>query len=452
MKILVLESDQSLRQLYGHVFDSLGGEWEVLEAGNCSEAIDILQINAIDLIVCCHELTLGETSTPLLRYLEQTSFLGPVLLLSVSSIGDLRLPWFGSRSSHHFFQMPIQLETLAEKVGSLMYNRYESDTNIDHDFTRTRLAYFFRYNRVLCDVFIRLSPSKLVKVISAGDRYGDDDIEKFRKRGIRHFYVTKDDFRRWTIGGEQFCGFLQFEQGDGEDNLFWRKSHHLLKMLLEEYGIAPSAISLANQIVEVTIEKVLASSLATELVKVRDQQQKNYIYDHTYLVALVGCAILKNLKSVQPKELENYCQFALFHDLCHQDQNLARLRGLGDRRYAELSFEQKKNFLSVIKELSNLFKANNYFSRSVKLTAEEYYSLMMSQGPAGRMIMEKLSLLTRVFLIAHDFVNELIDLEFAGDHSDRIINELLKRYECGDYVKVVHALVSCHRDYDQGLS
>lgn len=452
MKILVLESDQSLRQLYDHIFNGLGGEWEVLEAGNCVQAIDFLQAHSVDLIVACHELSRSETSIPLLQYLDKANYSAPLLLLSVSLLEDLRLPWFGSRTDHHFFQMPIQLETLAEKVGSLMYSRYESDVGIEHNYIRTKLAYYFRFNRSRCDIYVRLSSTKLVKVISAGDRYGDDDIEKYRRRGIRHLYISNEDYLRWTIGGEQSCGFLYLEESDIDSNeLYWRKTHQLLKMLLEEYGISHGAITVANQIVESTIEKAMVSSISQELFKVKNQQLQNYIFDHTYLVAIIGCAILKNLKSVQPKELENFSLFALFHDIGHKSPTLAKLRGIGDRAYADLSFEQKKNFLAIIKESSGLFKSNNYFSRRVKLMAEEYYSLMMSQGPAGRMVMEKLSLLTRVFLIAHDFVNEVIELDFVPDQSDKIIDRLLKRYECGDYVKVVHALVSCHQNYDQGL-
>ncbi len=452
MKILVLESDQSLRQLYGHVFNGLGGEWEVLEAGTCAHAIDCLQTQSVDLIVACHDLSRGETSVPLLQYLDKANYTAPLLLLSVAQLEDLRLPWFGSRSCHHFFQMPIQLETLAEKVGTLMYNRYESDAGIEQNYTKTKLAYYFRFNRSRCDIFVRLSSTKLVKVISTGDRYGDDDIDKYRRRGIRHLYISNEDYNRWTIGGEQICGFLQLEEDNIETHeLYWRKSHLLLKMLLEDYGISQGAIAVANQIVESTIEKAMENSIAQEFFKVKNQQLQNYIFDHTYLVAIVGCAILKNLKSVMPKELESFSLFALFHDIGHHDPSIAKLRGIGDRAYADLSFEQKKNFLSVIKETSGLFKNNSYFSRRVKLMAEEYYSLMMSQGPAGRMVMEKLSLLTRVFLIAHDFVNELIELDFVSDQSNLIIDRLLKRYECGDYVKVVHALVSCHQNYDQGL-
>lgn len=447
MRILVLESDQSLRQLYGHIFDSLGGDWDVLEAEDCAQAIDLLKKSVVDLVVSCHELSNGETSIPLLQHLEQSGYRSPVLLLSVSSFLDLKLPWFGSKSNHHYFQMPIELETLAEKVGTLMYNRYDDDASIDKNYVKTKLAYFLRFNRSKCDVFVRLSSTKLVKVISAGDSYGEEDIEKYRRRGIRYLYISSVDFGHFCPTMES-CSFLELtDMNQGEQ--YWHKSHRLLRMLLEEYGIASSTIQVATQIVDQTIEKAMENDISKELFRVRNQQIKNYLYDHTYLSAIVGCGILKNLKSVSVKELESFCLFTLFHDISHSEQKLARIRGIGDKAYSELSFELKKNFLSAIKESSQLFKSNAYFGRRVKLTAEEYYSLMMSGGPAGRLIVEKLSLLTRVFLIAHDFVNELFEQDFECEGTSSIIDGLLDRYECGDYVKVVHALVSCHQNYER---
>lgn len=451
MRIIVLESDQNLRQLYGHIFDGLGGDWDVLEAGTCAAAIDIVQAEEVDLIVACHDLAQGETSIPLLQYLEKINYSSPVMLLSVAALSDLRLPWFGSRSTHHFFQMPIELETLAEKVGMLMYNRYDADLSIDQNFVKTKLAYFLRFNRAKCDVFVRLSASKLVKVISAGDHYGEEDIEKYRRRGIRYLYISNEDYERFCPSLEG-CTFLELDlDHHQEQNLYWRKSHRLLRMLLEEYGISSSTIQVATQIVDQTIQQAMQSSFAKEFFRVSNQEIKNYLYDHTYLVAVVGSGILKNLKSVSHKELESFCLFTLFHDISHSDQHLAKIKGIGDKSYADLSFEQKKNFLAAIKESGQLYKNNSFFGRRVKLTADEYYSLMMSASPAGRLVVENLSLLTRVFLISHDFVNDLLELDFESEHSNHIINRLLKRYECGDYVKVVHALVSCHENYDLNL-
>ncbi|MCK5882090.1 MAG: hypothetical protein KAG61_00255, partial [Bacteriovoracaceae bacterium] len=77
--------------------------------------------------------------------------------------------------------------------------------------------------------------------------------------------------------------------------------------------------------------------------------------------------------------------------------------------------------------------------------------LLMSQSNSGRAMVKELSLLSRVFIVAHDFVTLLYNSDFEPQESKNLIKELLSKYHKGEYLKVVHALTSCHQDYSDNI-
>lgn len=452
MKILILESDKNLRQLYSTVFENLGSNVVVSEAAETGEAIDHCDEQRFDAILCCYELGQNRTSREFLEYYVKRDLGIPLILISSVAIEEAELDWlFDTENAFHFLK-PVDLDAIVEKVGSLVYNRKFSETTIDRNFVKVKSAYFIPYNRALTDIFLRLSSSKLVKIMSAGSTYTIDDIEKYLARGVRHFYVGRSEFNHYREK-DMGMAFLQniVEEGTEAEFDHWSRGHKALKYLIEEFGISGNTIRVASGITDSTVKQILDNKEQAAFFNIKYKHGKDYIYDHSYLVSIIGCGIMKHLKSATIKELENFCYLSLFHDMSHKRDDLAMINGISDKNFQELDFKRKKEYLDAVNASMQLIQKSNFLNKKIQNSAEEYYTILMSQNSGGYVVVEDLSLLTRVFIIAHDFVSMLYKCDFEATHSEVLIRELLTKYEKGEFLKVVHALISCHQNYSDNI-
>ena len=85
-------------------------------------------------------------------------------------------------------------------------------------FKKIRIYNFWKFNTALCDIFLRLSDSKYVKIIKGGDRYTRKDIEKYVHKQQKFLYIRSDDFSSFavTLGKTPFLTFNQDEDNISE--------------------------------------------------------------------------------------------------------------------------------------------------------------------------------------------------------------------------------------------
>ncbi|MCK5882884.1 MAG: hypothetical protein KAG61_04285, partial [Bacteriovoracaceae bacterium] len=349
MKILILECDENLRQLYSTVFENLGSNIAVTEAENAEEAIKFCTCDSYDVILSCYELKPTCSSDEFLAFYQQQDLNIPLVLITSISTEEIGMNGIEDSENIFHFLMPVELDDIVDKVGSLVYNRKFSETTIDSNFVKVKSAYFIPYGRTLTDIFLRLSSSKLIKILSAGSLYSIDDIEKYLVRGVRHFYVGRSEFDRYDAK-EGDCAFLERVITPSETSEFdqWSKGHKALKFLIEEFGISQNTINVASEVTSATIHKILENKEQASYFDIKNKKGKDFIFDHSYVVSIIGCGILKHLKTASKHELENLCYMSLFHDISHNRDQLARINGISDKKFQELDFKGKKEYLDSV--------------------------------------------------------------------------------------------------------
>ena len=92
----------------------------------------------------------------------------------------------------------LGFDQFVDELSRITGNKYSREKL----YRKIPLTSLYRYNKSLCDVFIRLSDDKFVKVQNAEACYSRLDLDTYRQRGIKHLYTTDDDFKkfmRWRV-------------------------------------------------------------------------------------------------------------------------------------------------------------------------------------------------------------------------------------------------------------
>lgn len=447
MKFLLVEDDDSIRQFCIVVLENLFENCEIVEAINAVDAIECFKSNSnFDLIICDQDMD-GGNGDILLAFLSTKSIRYNFVLHTSNDLS--RVPgakaFMALSPSHFYLQKPStanDFEILLMKMVQNNYRRFNDErSDLDRNYKRVRIAYFWRYNKATCDIYLRLNKFKYVKIINANDNYSKDIIDKYLEKNQKYLYIDKVSYEAFTgkVAGLPFMPFL-------EDNIDWnnpkkidemnKTTYAVLQDLILSAGITNSAIELADKYVN-GIKNILGNRTHLSEMLFRAREKRDYIFDHSYLVACVSCFIVKDLDWYSIQAVEKLCLAALFHDIILKDPELATLKHRDEPRIKGFTYEETDRFLTHPEETARLIRKSNAFPQDVDLIISQHHENPEGSGFPQGLIPDYTPPLSCLFIIAHDFVDELYRNEFDERKHKDTLTYLYNRYNCGNYRQIV---------------
>ena len=195
LRILLVEDDDDIRQLFALTLDNFVFDSTVVEAVSGNHAQEILQQQKFDLIISDYNMQNGNGGD-LYRYIQSFPQKTPFVLLTSENLEDLILHQNFSRDNplNTYLQKPISCEELAHHINQLAMKIKPQDSSLIDEFKRIRTVFFLRFNKTLCDVYLKLSDNKVVKIIAKDDLFTAYDIRKIVEKEIPFLYIRNQDF------------------------------------------------------------------------------------------------------------------------------------------------------------------------------------------------------------------------------------------------------------------
>ena len=116
LKVLIVEDDRELRQLFGRVLTKNG--YVVLEACNGQDALDLLEREYVDLVISDIMMPVMD-GYELVRSLRESGSQIPVLMITAKdAFDDMRLGFLSG--SDDYMVKPINVNEMVLRVGALL--------------------------------------------------------------------------------------------------------------------------------------------------------------------------------------------------------------------------------------------------------------------------------------------------------------------------------------------
>lgn len=296
-------------------------------------------------------------------------------------------------------------------------------------YTSVRTIFFNKFENSPCDLFLRLSDNKYVKILNQNDELTSTFIEKYVCKKIFEFYLTNEDFKTHQDS------LFDFHSNAKEILVNGKKvqlpEHEGMNEMMKELGVSEKQTQQINNIsAQIVTDLNTGSHGFSNIIAKFTTSSKRFLYDHSYLTALISCLIAsKNEWGTTPNK-EKLCLASILHELGDEDQlqltlddNLSRQ----DFENGVSEFQVKAN-----KKLAGRLKDVPSVSLDVINIIEGYHNFSFAQ----------LSPMTSCFSVAHQFVILLYKEKFKKDAIPEIFKKMGTQFKEGNPAKQLEHLKS----------
>jgi len=447
MRILFVEDDDGFRNLYTMVLENYIKNVEIFQCISGNQAIKQLKQKTFDLIICDFEMQDGNGDV-VYSFLKENAINVNFILFStitISKLGSFE-EYMNVNPCSTYICKSEGVAKFKERIFSFLSKNFENISFIEELYKRIRIYHFWRFNRALCDVYLKLSDQKFVKIINKMDYYSKKDIDRYVRKKQKYFYISNEDYKNFSVSLKN-ASFLIFEE---ERILNYNKeelistTHAIIHELLQTVGVSSTLLELAEKsVLEVTDGLRENNELWSLLVKSRDK--RDYLYDHSYLLSCVCCNICSRLNWYNQETLHKLCMAAVFHDLLLNDSKLAMINRLDDERLLEFSKEEQNLFADHPLKMAEIIRNSGKFISNVDVVIEQHHERPDGKGFPRGLSHLRISQLVCVFIIAHDFVDRLYEIDFDEEKLNIVLSDLGEMYNVGNFRKPLEALVEGYR-------
>lgn len=396
--------------------------------------------NHIDLIIV-GKLTDPESFPKFLDHLEKKNIKTPQMIFTENEFLNYEDRIYKINSNSKILSFKIKQGKFEESLNEmLMENRVGATSSDKFEFKKIKIIYFLRFNKALCDVYVKLSDDKFVKMINAGDPYNREFIYKFTNKRVKHLYIKNEDYEDFSVSALKTPFLILSEDGAHMDTMdLCSSTVEVIHDLIKDVGVSPQVIelvdALANKVESDINRKSQLRGLVTNLKNRRD-----YLYDHSVLVAYVSIAICKEMEWDSDTTRIKLTYGSILHDVLIDDPELAFNYDLGLDGISKYSKEQIENYKTHSELTAKLISECNRLPPNIDKIVLQHHERPNGTGFPRGLSATNISKLSGIFNLSHEFVNELYLNEFQQDKIPAILNKLEISFSKGNYRDAVKGI------------
>lgn len=446
LRILLAISNDKARSSFEMVLDNCPFNVSVIEAANSKMASEKFESKGpFDLVLMLHH---AEKMNAEEFYLFTRDKNDKTNFFIVSDEKVDQLPGLASFNTDRKFNEVIPLSTSTSQLTSKIAEIYKDKTNLSFtyeevDYKKVRTSYFLRFNKTLCDVYVQLSEQKYVKILKKGDIYSRADIKKWSEKKMKYLYIENEDFEEFKDEYARTPFLVQDKdltpESAEEASL---AAIELVHEIVKEIGVTEEVVNLVDYTV-FQVESNLKKGSALEDLLSKMHDRKDYLNDHSYMVAYVSAQISEKMSWDTEEIRKKLATAAILHDITLDNPELAMAVDLGlpelQKFPADLVQAYKKHPL----EVAQLVKESD--SEEIPPNVDEillyHHENPEATGFPKGLNADRIPALCAVFNVAHAFVNEMYRVDFDTAEIPHVLMHMKKRFATGQYLNAMIGLV-----------
>ncbi len=437
-QVILIENNKTLNDLISVNLTTYLGV-DLIQRKNAQDALSLLAILPnIDLIITAEKIDDEKTGEALSHYIDSNKLDTGLIVLGSSAIAEndftINIPngkdW--EQVVHACAKiLGINENVLAKKAVP--------------DYIPVPVRYFLNLDYVNCDVFIRIKKSpteyQYVKRIHNGDTFSKDSIKRYMDQGLENFHIDKDSYKSFTI----FLSNRLVEKIDSPSMDETKKvqimgeSYDVAVKEISKLGFNSETIQLTEAIIQNMVKNFEKSPEMSNLLHKVINSNTGLLYQRCHMTSVVASEMIKNLKFEDPKAYEKIAYASFFHDIMLADrEELTKINSFDELEKANLSEQDWDMVFNHAMEAAVLLRKHPEAPTGADEIIKHHHGATNGKGFSNSI--EKLPDLSKIFIIAHHFVLELIRFKETGGEPKPVTEELYKRYPSPDVAIIIKAL------------
>lgn len=437
-QVILIESNKAMKDLIAINLTTYLGV-EVIHRRNAKDAISLLDIlPSIDLIITSSKIDREESANILNEYLLKNDMDISLIVLGENvknpSTNTINIPndkdWerVVTTTANIF---GITEEALAKRVVP--------------NYVPVPVKYFLNLESVNCDVFIRIKKSpveyQFVKRLHNGDSFTKENILTYIKQNLVHFFIAKDSYKSFaTFLSNKLINRIE----SAENNLLLKielmgEAYYIATREILQLGFNREIVQLSDMIIENMIKSFEKSPEMSGLLHKVINSKSGLLYQRSYMIAVVACEMMKNLGAESETSKEKLAFAAFFHDiLLTEHEALSKINSMEELEKGKLSEKDWDIVFNHANDAAQLIHTHPESPMGAELIIRHHHGAFNGKGFSNDI--ENLPELSRIFIVAHHFVLELMKFKEQGGQPRPITEELHKRYPSKNMSVIIRAL------------
>jgi hypothetical protein len=320
MKILIIGHDKVTQAKIESILTSHDSSHELIILNDIKDGKPLLAKSDVDLLVLNLDVSNIEESKALFKSVAKAIMLTRVLLI-LPEVSVAEHPEFGTVRS--FFKSaecmpkPLSVIKLSSKMMDLLTGENQKDEP-EVLFLPVKIDLFKPIEVLPCDIFVKISDVKFVKIVKRG-QVGPitDTIERYQGKGIEFLYVEKSAY------GPLSQLLLQ--------DLFAAEAPPVVErgiMITEAVMSVTKDLGASEVVIEAVQEsyteviKSLEKEKVSSLLASLSRDENIFVENHSYLTSVFAVMLSRHMTWSSEKIQYNLCMAALLHDSILADHHL----------------------------------------------------------------------------------------------------------------------------------
>lgn len=314
----------------------------------------------------------------------------------------------------------------------------------DEKYSKVNADLLTSMSNLLCDIYIKLSDHKYVKLYKAGTVFSKVEIEKIiQSKKVRSLYIQNNDVKVFVDCLSKDLASIG-ENSDFENvQLTSTLSHtnELMHELSHKIGFSTEIQKLAKESVKITLKMIgshprISKALSQSLIK-----GQNYISSHSLLLANVSCAIAAKMDWPSNTTFHKLVLASLFHDFTLSDPQMAKILTLDELSLVKQnqSEEMYREIYSHPLKSAELLRGMKEIPGDVDFLVFQHHERPDGSGFPKGLKSHQIVAISAVFIFAHDMVEEIVKLK-SDFNLDHYLKKTENIYSSGVFKKIWNIL------------
>lgn len=365
-KILLVEDDEVFRSTISEVLQK---KYEVTPAPNGKSACELMSVKDYDLVLSDIQMP-NMTGIDLLEWSIKHRPVPFIIMTGFSTLLETKSAFdLGAKG---FIAKPFRINQLMELIPTIIGDDQKKaiEKKPADAYYKASIEEFIARPAIEFDIYIKLSETNFIKVANKGEQLPAEQIAKYRNRGIKHFYIEKQDFSKlvqFNLGLVKIINHRS-EIASEKKTAFM---NYTGKVILERTftdGIDPESINETSAFLKMAVECATDSQDSFDLLSLLNSYS-DAIYANSVAISFCSVMLAKTLGITSAQTLFKISMAGMFHDIGKKEVDSELLK---KPRHLTTRAEQKEIESHVVRGHDILLAIKSLHSDVVRMAYEHH--------------------------------------------------------------------------------